>query len=140
MALKLKKVKPLFNMILTTMDTYEDDQITGGLIDSTKQKGTLKEYQRIVAVGDMVRIVKVGDLVNINPKRYAQFKHKQGSLNDGIVQDNPVIRYNFHTVEVDNKELLVLTDQDLNFIIEEYEEIEDPKPSIIIAPPKDIIV
>lgn len=140
MAFVLKKVKPLFNMILTTMDTYEEDQKTGGVIDYSKQRGTLKEYQKVVAVGDTVRTIKEGDMVNINPRRYAQFKHKKGSLNDGIVQDNPVVGYNFNTVIVDGKELLVLYDQDVNFIIEDYEEVEDKAPSVLIHPNNDIIV
>lgn len=140
MALKIKKIRPLFNMILTTMDTYAEDQTIGGIIDATKQSGTLKEYQRVVAVGDTVRNIKDGDLVNINPKRYAQVKHKKGSLNDGIVQDNPVISYNFNTVEVDDKQLLVLYDQDINFVIEDSEEVEDPTPSALIHPNNDIII
>lgn len=139
MALKLKKVRPLFNMILTSMDTYEEDQMIGGIINSTKQRGALKEYQTVIAVGDTVRNIKAGDMVNINPSRYAQVKHKKGSLNDGIVQDNPVVRYNFNTIEVDGKELLVLYDQDINFIIEESEEIKDDIPSAIIHPNNDII-
>lgn len=140
MALKIKKIRPLFNMILTTMNLYEEDQMTGGIINSAKQKGTLKEYQTVVAVGDTVRNIKVGDMVNINPARYAQFKHKKGSLNDGIVQDNPVVNYNFKTVEVDGKELLVLYDQDINFVIEESEEVEEPTPSALIHPSNDIII
>lgn len=140
MSLVIKKIKPLFNMILTTMDTYEEDQKVGNIIDSTKQSGTLREYQRVIAVGDTVRNIKEGDLVNINPKRYAQVKHKKGSLNDGIVQDNPVVSYNFNTVEVDGKQLLVLYDQDINFIIEESEEVEDPIPSALIHPNTDIII
>lgn len=140
MALRIKKVKPLFNMIITTMDLYDEDQLVNGIIDATKQSGTLKEYQRVIAVGDTVRNIKEGDLVNINPKRYAQVKHKRGSLNDGIVQDNPVVSYNFNTIEVDGKQLLVLYDQDINFIIEESEEVEDPTPSALIHPSNDIII
>lgn len=140
MALRIKKVRPLFNMILTTMNLYEGDQIVNGIIDATKQSGTLKEYQKVIAVGDTVRNIKEGDLVNINPKRYAQVKHKRGSLNDGIVQDNPVVSYNFNTIEVDGKQLLVLYDQDINFIIEESEEVEDPTPSALIHPNNDIII
>lgn len=140
MALKLKKIKPLFNMILTTADIYEEDQKIGGVISFSKQRGTLKEYQRVIAVGHMVKCVKEGDLININPIRYAKFKHKKGSLNDGIVQDNPVIGYDFNTVVVNDKELLVLTDQDINFIIEESEEVEDPQPSEIIHPNNDILI
>lgn len=140
MALRIKKVRPLFNMILTTMNLYEGDQMVNGIIDATKQSGTLKEYQKVIAVGDTVRNIKEGDLVNINPKRYAQVKHKRGSLNDGIVQDNPVVSYNFNTIEVDGKQLLVLYDQDINFIIEESEEVEDPTPSALIHPNNDIII
>lgn len=127
-------------MILTTMDLYKEDQTINGIIDASKQSGTLKEYQRVIAVGDTVRNIKEGDLVNINPKRYAQIKHKKGSLNDGIVQDNPVVNYNFNTVEVDGKQLLVLYDQDINFIIEDSEEVEDPTPSALIHPNNDIII
>lgn len=140
MALRIKKVKPLFNMIITTMDLYEEDQLVNGIIDATKQSGTLKEYQRVIAVGDTVRNIKEGDLVNINPKRYAQVKHKKGSLNDGIVQDNPVVSYNFNMIEVDGKQLLVLYDQDINFIIEDSEEVEDPTPSALIHPNNNIII
>lgn len=139
MALRIKKVRPLFNMIITTMDLYKEDQLVNGIIDTTKQSGTLKEYQRVIAVGDTVRNIKEGDLVNINPRRYAQVKHKKGSLNDGIVQDNPVISYNFNTIEVDGKQLLVLYDQDINFIIEDSEEVEDPTPSALIHPNNNII-
>ena len=140
MALRIKKVKPLFNMIITTMDLYEEDQLVNGIIDATKQSGTLKEYQRVIAVGDTVRNIHEGDLVNINPKRYAQVKHKKGSLNDGIVQDNPVVSYNFNMIEVDGKQLLVLYDQDINFIIEDSEEVEDPTPSALIHPNNNIII
>ena len=127
-------------MIITTMDLYAEDQLVNGIIDASKQNGTLKEYQRVIAVGDTVRNIKEGDLVNINPKRYAQVKHKRGSLNDGIVQDNPVVSYNFNTIEFDGKQLLFLYDQDIKFIIEESEEVEDPTPSALIHPNNDIII
>ena len=64
--IKIKKIKPMFTAILTTMDTYEDDVTCNSII--VKTKGTIKEYQKVVAVGDTVRSVKVGDLVCINPK------------------------------------------------------------------------
>ena len=136
----LKKVKPLFNMLITTMNTYEEDQMRGGIIDSSKQKGTLKEYQTVLSVGDSVRNIKVGDVVSINPKRYAQYKHKPGSLKDGVIEDNIVVGYNFNTLEVDGKSVLVLYDQDINFIVEEFEEVESPAPtSPLILPDNKII-
>lgn len=97
--LKVKKIKPMFTALITTMNKYEHDVVTeGGLIDTTKQQGGLKEYQTVLAVGDSVRNIKVGDLVCINPTRYAVKQHREGTLKDGIVTDNPVIKYNFDVV------------------------------------------
>ena len=137
----VKKIKPLFTSIITTMDKYEEDVRTAsGLIDTTKQQGGLKEYQTVLAVGEAVRAVKVGDLVCVNPTRFAVKKHQAGSLKDGIVTDNPVVQYNFDVVEMDGKQCLLLQDRDIDFVIEEWEEVPDPTPSTIIQPEKKLIL
>ena len=139
--LKVKKIKPLFTAIITTMEKYEEDVRTAsGLIDTTKQQGGLKEYQTVLAIGESVRAIKVGDLVCVNPTRFAVKKHQAGSLKDGIVTDNPVVTYNFDVVEMDGKQCLLLQDRDIDFVIEEYEEIPDPIPSTIIQPKKKLII
>ena len=130
---KIKKIKPLFTALITTMDRYEDDAKIGVLIDATKSKGTIKEYQTVVAIGDNVRGIKEGDVVSINPARFAVKKHQEGSLKDGIVCDNPVIKYNFNTVEMDGKDYLLLQDRDISYIIEDYEEIRETKSTIDIG-------
>ena len=62
--LKVKKIKPMFTALITTMDKYEEDvRTSGGLLDVTKQQGGLKEYQTVLAIGSSVRDIKVGDLV-----------------------------------------------------------------------------
>ena len=127
--MKINKIKPLFNKILVTADKYEDDIIENGIIRTTK--GTLKEYQKVLAVGSTVRDFKVGDLILINPIRYAVKKHREGSLNDGVITDNPVVSYNFNLVEVGDKVNILLYDSDIDYIIEDYEE---DKPSMIIKP------
>lgn len=119
----LKKIKPLFTSVVTTMDKYEDDVIVNGLVNQTA--GTLKEYQRVVAIGSSVRDIKVGDLVSINPSRYAVRKYEDGSLKDGVISQNPVVSYSFHTIEIDKVEHLLLQDRDIDFVIEEWEEEED---------------
>ena len=126
------------NYLVTTKDEYtEEDVRTGGLI--IKMVGSLKEYQKVVAVGPMVRGIKVGDLVCINPKRYAKYKHQPGSLKDGVVTDNPVVAYNFNVIELDHVPHLLLTDQDIDFIIEDSEE-EEVKDNPVIVPERKIIV
>lgn len=137
--LKVKKIKPMFTSLITTMDKYEQDVKVGGLIDASKQQGGLKEYQKVLAVGSSVRDIKVGDMVCVNPARFAVRKHQAGSLKDGIVADNPVTTYNFDVVEMDGKQCLLLQDRDIDFIIEEWEEIPD-NPSPIIQPEKKKLI
>lgn len=130
----------MFTSLITTMDKYEQDVITGGLINVTKMQGGLKEYQTVLAVGGSVRDIKVGDLVCVNPARFAVRKHQAGSLKDGVISDNPVTTYNFDVVEMDGKQCLLLQDRDIDFIIEDWEEIPDQPQSTIIQPEKKIIV
>ena len=134
----IKKIKPMFNGLITTMNRYEQDVKVKGtdLIDSSKSNA-VKEYQTVVAVGPMVRGIEVGDTVFINPNRYAVMKHKAGSLQDGVIKDNPVIGYNFDIVEIDGVNHLYLQDSDIKFVAEIDEFNEDPliyteKPEIIV--------
>ena len=128
--LKVKKIKPMFTALITTMDKYEGEIKTAdGLVDTTKQVGGLKEYQKVLAIGDSVRGIKVGDLVCVNPARFAVRKHQAGSLKDGIVSDNPITTYNFDVIELDREQCLLLQDRDIDFIIEDYEVVPDPTPS-----------
>lgn len=133
--LKVKKIKPMFTALITTMDKYEEDvRTSGGLLDVTKQQGGLKEYQTVLAIGSSVRDIKVGDLVCVNPARFAVRQHQAGTLKDGVVTDNPVVKYNFDVIGMDGKQCLLLQDRDIDFIIEEYEEVPDPTPSTLIKP------
>lgn len=120
--LKIKKIKPLFNKILTTMDLYENPMTEDGIIDGSKEDGGIKEYQTVIAVGSTVKCVKPGDLIVINPTRYQVMKHKEGSLKDGVITDNPVISYNFPILVVDDRPCLYLYDSDVDFVIKEWEE------------------
>lgn len=137
--LVIKKIQPMYTKILTTMCKYEEDEmIAGGLIDSTKTQGTLKEYQTVIAVGNSVRNVKVGDLVCINPERYAVKKHEAGSLKDGVITDNPVIKYNFNIMELEGVPHLLLDENDVSFIITDYEEVKEQKSDLYV--PKTQII
>lgn len=126
------------NYLVTTKDEYTDEDIKkGGLI--VKTKGALKEYQKVVAIGPLVRGIQVGDIVCINPKRYAKYKHNPGSLKDGVITDNPVVAYNFNVIDLDHVSHLLITDQDIDFVIEDSED-EVVQESSIIVPERKIIV
>lgn len=137
--LKIKKIKPLFNKILTTCNLYEEAVIDNdGIIDSSKTEGSIMELQTVLAVGPFVKSIKVGDLVIINPTRYQVMKHKEGSLNDGVIQDNAVISYNFPIINVDDEPCLYLYDSDIDFIVKEWEEVDTEKEvaEIIVTAPE----
>lgn len=136
--LNIKKVKPMGNYIVVTKDEYTDnDCVKSGVI--TKVSGAIKEYQKVIAVGPYVKNIKEGDLVSINPKRYALYKHEKGSLKDGVITDNPVVGYNFPLIELNHVPHLLLTDLDIEFVIEDSEEEPDniiPSPKVIVPKKK----
>lgn len=119
--MKLKKIKPLFTSLVTTMDKYDAPTINDiGLIDTTKKEGSVKEFQRVIAVGDTVRECKPGDLVCINPARYAVRKYQENSIKNDLSEMNPITRFVFKTVELaDEGECLLLDVRDILYIIEE---------------------
>lgn len=136
----IKKIKPLFNTIVTTMDTYTEEELKiGGIIDSSKISLPIKEYQTVVAIGPTVRNIEVGDVVKINPTRYKvrEFKEepKENSIRNTLVKNTP--SYQFKFVKIDGINYLLLADSDIEFIVEEYE--EEPPQSDIIIPSNDIV-
>ena len=133
---RLLKIKPMFNRIVTTMNCYEEDHTEGGVI--VKTKGALKEYQTVVAVGDTVKSIKEGDVVCINPTRYTIMKHNEGSLKNGVIADNMVVGYNFNTVLIGGTPHLMLYDQDIDFIVVEYESV--PESHIILEEKSKILI
>ena len=128
----------MFTKIVTTCEKYETDQKTGKLINAKKQAGAVKEYQKVVAVGSNPAGIKVGDMVMINPIRYAVMKHEQGSIKDGVIQDNPILGFNMPIVDLGGVPHLLLETQDVEFIIDEYEEIEEEESPLYV--PQNTII
>lgn len=142
--LKIKKIKPMFTGLVTTMDKYEDYHMTaGGVIDGTKVVGAIKEFQTVIAVGNQVRDIKVGDVVCVNPTRFSVMEHKAGSLKNGVIGDNKRIGYKFDVITLDDKDCLLLQDRDIDYIVEDWEEVEievSDKPKIITDTKPKIIL
>lgn len=119
----IKKIKPLYTRIVTTMDMYIEQDVSSpsGIIDVSKLKKGIKEYQTVVAIGTSVRNVKEGDVVCINPDRYAVRQFSQNSVKNDIME-NQVTKYNFNVVNIDGKDYLMLDEADVEFVVEDYEE------------------
>lgn len=128
----------MFNRIVTTMDKYAVDETDGLILDTNKLAGALKEFQKVVAIGSTVKGIEVGDLVCINPTRYQVKKYNEGSLNDGVLQENQTLGYKFNTIELDGKPRLILYDSDIDYVITDYEDVDEHKIDIVV-PTKNII-
>lgn len=79
--LKVTKIHPCMDRIVTTANVYTEQEVTAatGIIDGGKADA-LKEYQTVLEIGPFVKGLKVGDTVRINPSRYIQILHKQGKM------------------------------------------------------------
>lgn len=129
--IRVLKAKPNFTGIITTCDLYEDESKKDGIIDTDKPQGSVKEYQTVVAVGSSCRNVKEGDIVFINPDRFMVKKYRDGSLKDGVIKENEVIGYNFDIIDIAGKPHMLLNENDIKFVAEEYEFYETEENELI---------
>ena len=139
--LHIKKIKPRYNSVLVTGNRYEKDEYDKGIIIASK--GDLKVYQDVIAVGSTVMDIKPGDKVKFNPLHYATTKIKPDSIKNEMDLDNSVIKWNLPWVILENekgeeKECLLLKDNDIEFVYEGYE--KDSVPSIMIPPKKEVLL
>lgn len=135
--LHITKIKPLFNHLLITGDTFEEDMVQNGII--VAKKGDLKLWQTVVAVGNTVRELKEGDKVMIIPDHFAVKKYNKNSVQNDL-DNNPVLTYNFpfETVEDEkgnSKEYLYISDNDVRYVFEGEE-----KDDSLILPGKKTFV
>ena len=128
MAFNIKKVRPLFTGVITTANKYVGDiTAPGGLIlDAAKSSGTLNNYQTVVAAGKMVTDVKPGDIVCLNFKRYKYVQHLPGTIGEDNVQSDKMLGdYSIPTIMLDGKQHLFIQNNDIEYVVEEYDGIDD---------------
>ncbi|WP_308395948.1 hypothetical protein [Prevotella sp.] len=137
--LHVTKIKPLFDHLLITADRFEKDMIHSGVI--LANKGDLKLWQTVVAVGSVVRDIKVGDKVMINPNDFAVKKYNKNSVQNDL-DNNPVLTYNFPFETIDDekgepKDYLYISDRNVKYVFEGIEKDD----SLLILPgnPKLIV-
>lgn len=136
--LHVTKIKPLFDHLLITADRFEKDMVHNGVI--LANKGDLKLWQTVVAVGSIVRDIKVGDKVMINPNDFAVKKYNKNSVQNDL-DNNPVLTYNFPFETVDDekgnpKDYLYISDRNVKYV---FEGIEKDDSLILPGKPKLII-
>ncbi len=143
--LRIKSGRPLLNHVLLTADKYSAEELAvmhGGIIP-TGLVDQLKPYQNVLAISPRLKEVpfKIGDLVLINIERYGTSIQKKNSLKESMDEyyDKQIV-YSVPSLMIDGKECLKLGDNDIEFIIDEYEEVVPEKKSKIVTPTKSKII
>lgn len=118
--LHITKIKPMFTNLLVTKEVFDKDMCDGGVI--VANKGDMKLYQTVLAVGPAIRDIKVGDKVMLRLDDYAVKKYSKNSLQNDM-DNNPIITWNlpFETIEDDKGnsiECLYIKDRDVKFVFE----------------------
>lgn len=112
----------MFTGVVTTAMRYVGDVKTeSGLYMATKMDGQLNFYQRVVAVGDMVKGINEGDIVRINFKRYAVAKHTPGAIDaaENKQFDNMTLTYEIPIIPIDGIDYLFIQSNDIEYIVTE---------------------
>lgn len=137
--INVKKIKPMFTTVITTAEMLEEkDMMVGSIIDVSKAKKTIKEFQKVIAVGPHVNSIQVGDLVCVNPIRFGKPYQKRNSLNQATEEYETMMSYQFDFIEIDGQTCLKLQDRDIDYVVEEYEEVEDFNPAPLIVTEEDL--
>lgn len=118
----------MFTSIVTTGDRFERDMTEGGLIIANK--GDLKLWQTVVAVGSSVRDIKVGDKVMISLENYAVRRYDKNSIQNDL-GNNRTLSYSLRWVTLDGgdgspRECLLLSDRDVLYVFEGEEREDEP--------------
>lgn len=109
----VKKIRPIFTDVYTTAEMLEEKDMytSSGLIDPTKQRKTIKEFQRVIAVGPHVNGINVGDLVCVNPTRFGKPYQKKNSMNAATEEYETMVHINLISLKL-------MVSQSLNYKIE----------------------
>lgn len=141
--IKVNKIIPTWNGVVTTAERYMVDATTvGGILIPDKRADAYRDYQRVTAVGPNVRGIEVGDLVHIMFDKFKVRVFKENSLKN----DDPSLqhmtrgdKYEIPCVVLDDTEYFFIHDNDIDYIIPEggYEEADSPAvhnaPSLVLG-------
>lgn len=138
--LEVKKARPTFNGVFTTYELFDKDQFDkNGLLVYTK--GTIKPWQKVIAVGPFVKIVNEGDLVKVSLGRYAIHKYEENSIKRDMMEDH-IVDYRPPVEYINGERCMHIQDNDIMVIYDDAEEVEYEKSPIsdIITVGNDIIM
>lgn len=136
--LHIKDIKPRYTQVLTTGDKYDEDVKSGGVI--VAYKDSLKLYQKVIAVGNMVKDIEPGDTVMLDYSAYEVKRYDKNSIQNDL-DNNKTIRLELPWVTMDDESgnpqsYLLMDDRDIKFKCS----VEETNESIIIPDSPKLIL
>lgn len=140
----IKKVRLRFDGVMTTAETHSEDEVVNGV--ALPMRGCLKDTQRVLAVGPNVKDLAAGDMVKLDLSRYRRVAHEKTQMSrderfsDLDVKDKATVVYEPKVESVGGETVLLLTERDVDFIVEEWEEAPAGGPRLTAPGPRIITV
>lgn len=137
------KIQPLRGKVITTMYKYQYDVMENGIISHAK--GTLKEFQNVIAVGNHITNIKEGDVVKINLAAYGREVQARKGPQSHMEEYVKKMVYNPPVEELNGEPVLMLEDFDIDYVIVDGRVVKETEPEGVsggnlILPNTDIIV
>ena len=131
----------MFTDLIITANRFDKDITEGGIL--VANKGDLKPYQTVVAIGNAVREIEVGDTVMVNFEAYAEHKVPVGSVKEKMDVPNPVVNYHIPWVSMVNEQgvdtiYIWISVNDIEYVLE-GEEVEDTPEIISVGKPEILL-
>lgn len=120
-----KKIRPVSTRIITTAETYKEDQKTpNGMLDPNKKKGNYMLEQTVLAVGPMVKFCEPGEKIKISIVHFLKPEVVRREMNatDQLKKHEINIRYNDWEIPEINafgQKCFIIDQNDISFVIEE---------------------
>lgn len=125
--IKVKAIRPKFDTVVTTADVYENNEVINGI--EVPMKGTVKDIQKVIAIGPSVKDVNVGETVKIDLTRFKHMNHtmvgkdpKDGG-NPGDMTDKSQIVCDVPSEVVNGQTVFLLSERDISYVVLDYEEV-----------------
>lgn len=129
--LRIERIKPVFTQVLTTCEVYGRE----GLV-MEHMEGSVKEWQRVLAVGGAVRGIEPGDMVIVSPEAYIKRQYDANSLQNDI-GNNKTVRVDMPVYETVSGRVMLIDQSDVKLV---FEGEEEPDSGIVVPEEKKIIL
>ena len=120
--INIKSIKPINDQILVEAVRYPKDQKleqNGLLLDLKTMDNIVKLYQKVIAVGSVVREVKPGDYVMINHLNYLVHEYEEDvdTVRDVVKPRNTKTKFMLPLYQlVDGTEVALINQRDVKFV------------------------